>query len=132
MKLSRAASHALHALAHLAGQDPGRLVAVRAVAGAAGLPEAFLAKVLGRLASAGVLHAGAGYGGGYRLARPAQDITLLEVVEAVDGHVRGSASSEFATAQEGLTKHLARVCEEAAAAVREKLGQVRLSELVKG
>jgi Rrf2 family protein len=132
MKLSYASACALHALAHLAGQDPGQLVAARAVAGAAGLPEAFLAKVLWRLASAGVLHAGAGYGGGYRLARPLKDITLLEVVEAVDGPIRGEVPSDFAAGQDGLNNRLARVCEGAAAAVREMLGQVRLSELVKG
>jgi hypothetical protein len=40
--------------------------------------------------------------------------------------------ADFATAQDGLNNRLARVCEGAAEAVRETLGQVRLSELVKG
>jgi DNA-binding IscR family transcriptional regulator len=74
--------------------------------------------VLGRLVSAGVLQAGAGYGGGYRLARPAMDITLLEVVGAVDGPVRGEVPADFAVAKDGLDRRLARVCSGAAEVVR--------------
>jgi Rrf2 family protein len=132
MKLSCAASYALHALAHLAGHNRGGLVPGHVLAAAGGIPPRSLSKVLGRLESAGVLQAGAGYGGGYRLARPAPDITLLEVVEAVDGPVRGEVPTDFATAKDGFDKRLARVCEGAAELVRGRLGQVRLSELVKG
>jgi Rrf2 family iron-sulfur cluster assembly transcriptional regulator len=132
MKLSHAASYALHALAHLARQPPGRLVTSRAIAAADGVSEALLRQAIVRLAEAGVLISIRGNGGGYRLARPAPDITLLEVVEAVDGPIRGEAPTDFATAQDGLDTRLARVCEGAAAAVREMLGRVRLSELVQG
>jgi Rrf2 family protein len=132
MKLSYAADYALRALAHLARQPPGRAVPSHAVAAAVGAPAAFLSKVLERLEVARVLRTRKGPRGGYRLARPAGDITLLEVVEAVDGPVRGAAPLVGTQGAGRLDARLARVCEEAAGLVRERLGRVRLSELVNG
>jgi Rrf2 family protein len=90
MKLSNASGYAVSALAHLARHD-GRLLPSGAIAEAAGLPDRFLVKVLTPLVRARVLYSVRGPLGGYRLARPAKGITLLEVVEAVDGPVRGEA-----------------------------------------
>lgn len=50
-----------------------------------GVPAAYLAKHLQAMARAGVLESRPGAGGGYRLARPASEITVLDVVEAIDG-----------------------------------------------
>src|SRR5258708_5734392 len=50
-----------------------------------GVPAAYLAKHLQALAGAGVLRTVKGAHGGYRLARPPADITVLDVVEAIDG-----------------------------------------------
>jgi Rrf2 family protein len=132
MKLSRASSYALHALAHAARQPPGQVVTSEALAGAAGAPQAFLMRALKRLEFAGILRTARGPGGGYRLARPLEDITLLEVVDAVDGPVRGEVPADFATAGDGLDGRLARVCEGVAELVRGRLSKVKLSGLVKG
>jgi Rrf2 family protein len=132
MKLSHAAAYALHALAHIAGEDPDRLVPSYVIAGAEGLPENFLLKVLRPLASAGLLRSVKGPNGGFRLARPAKDITLLEVVEAVDGPIRGEVPLSGTKGAGRLDARLAEVCDEAARVVRERLGKVRLAELVKG
>jgi Rrf2 family protein len=131
MKLSRASDYALHALAHLSRQDPGRLVASHVVAGALGLPEKFLLKVLKPLVSAGVLRSARGPNGGYGLARPAKDVSVLEVVEAVDGPIRGSAPLTGTKGAAGLDARLEAVCAEAAEAIRATLGQVRVAGLVK-
>jgi Rrf2 family protein len=131
MKLSRASDYALHALASITKQDPDRPVPSHVVAQAQGIPERFLLKVLKPLVSAGLLRSVRGPNGGYRLARPAKDITVLQVIEAVDGPIRGSVPTDYATAKDGLDKRLAQVCQQAAEVVREKLGKVKLSELVK-
>src|SRR5262245_32615350 len=89
MKLTRATGHALVGLAHLARHGGGRPVASHAIAAAHGIPEEFLLKCLRPLVSAGVLRSVKGPHGGFRLARPPGDITLLEVVEATEGPVRG-------------------------------------------
>ena len=85
MKLTRASEYALHALVYLVQEKPEKPVASHIVAEAQGIPERFLLKVLKPLVSAHVLQSIKGPNGGYRLTKPAKEVTLLEVVEAVDG-----------------------------------------------
>lgn len=83
---SRAAEAALRALPLLDPRGPGAQgVLVRDLAERARLPEAFLAKVLQRLALAGVLRSRKGRAGGFVLGRPASEITLADVVLALEG-----------------------------------------------
>ena len=130
MQLSRASSYALHALAYMAGRPSGRPVASHHIAEARGIPERFLLKVLKPLVTAGVLRSLKGPNGGFRLARPASQITLLEVVEAADGPLRGDAPLVAREGRGGLDSRLLAVCERAADEVRRQLGKVRLSDLV--
>ena len=91
MTLSRASSYALAYLAHLAREKPDRPVPSHEVARERDLPERFLLKVLMPLVSIGILRSVKGPNGGYSLARPPKDITLLEVIEAVEGQLRSEA-----------------------------------------
>src|SRR5439155_6817707 len=92
MKLTRASSYALHAVAYMAVQkQQDRPVASHNIAQARGIPERFLLKVLKPLVSARVLTSIKGPNGGYKLARQPSDITMLEILEAVDGPIRGQA-----------------------------------------
>src|SRR6516162_1844795 len=91
MKLTRASSYALHAVAYMADQENNEPVASHVIAKARKIPERFLLKVLKPLVSARVLSSIKGPNGGYRLAKSANEITLLEVLEAVDGPIRGMA-----------------------------------------
>ena len=92
MKLTRASSYALHAVAYMATQkQQDKPVASHHIAAARGIPERFLLKVLKPLVSARVLLSIKGPNGGYRLARKPDDITMLEILEAVDGPIRGQA-----------------------------------------
>jgi Rrf2 family protein len=128
MRLSNASTHAVHALTHLAAAGADCRVASHVIARACGLPEDYLLKVLRPLVSAQLLRSLKGPRGGYRLARPAARITLLEVVEAIGGPLRGEAPV-VSQAREGLDARLRQVCEEVAGLVRRRLGRVRLSDL---
>jgi Rrf2 family protein len=79
------ATHALRALARLAADERGGARLGRDLAREVGVPPHYLSKVLATLARAGVLTASRGVRGGYRLARPASEITLLEVLEPIEG-----------------------------------------------
>ena len=125
MRLSRASDYALHALARLAGEQAAAPVASHVLAGADGSPERFLLKLFKPLVSAGVLRSVRGPGGGYRLARPADRVTLLEVVEAIEGPVRGAAPPVGGP----LDARLQAVCDAAAGLTRQALAKVRLSDL---
>lgn len=76
------AEYALHSLLILASRKEA--VSIRDLAGYQQLPERFLAKVFARLKGAGIVLGAEGIAGGFTLARPAERITVLEVLEAVD------------------------------------------------
>jgi Rrf2 family protein len=84
--------------------------------------------VFRQLVSAQLVQSFKGPNGGYRLARPAARITLLEVVEAVDGPIRGEAPLA-SRSPDPLDARLQEVCEEVAGLVRRRLGRVRLADL---
>jgi len=84
LKLSDAATLALHTMAFLAGRTNG-LISAREIASSLEVSEAHLAKVLQRLARAGMVKSSRGPKGGFALARPADETSLLEVYEAIEG-----------------------------------------------
>ncbi len=85
VRLSRAATYALYAGAHLAALPEGGRASVREVHRACGIPEQHLAKVMKDVARAGLFDSLRGPTGGFRLARPPSEITLLALVEAIEG-----------------------------------------------
>jgi Rrf2 family protein len=129
MKLTRASSYALHAVVFMAAQKEDKPIASHLIAQARGIPERFLLKVLKPLVSAQVLLSIKGPNGGYRLARPANDITMLEVLEAVDGPIRGQAPFSREDPHSPLNRRLDTICNQAASQARKQLGKVRISEL---
>src|SRR5207248_1053531 len=131
MKLTRASNYALHAVAFLAGQKHNRPVASHHIAAARGIPDRFLLKVLKPLVSARVLLSLRGPNGGYRLARNAEEISLLDVLEAVDGPVRGQAPL-IEESNGPLNNKLEAVCMQIAGQVREHFKKVHVSELLTG
>src|SRR6059058_2160363 len=128
MKLTRASSYALHAVAYMAAQKKSDPVASHVIAQDRGIPERFLLKVLKPLVSAQILLSIKGPNGGYRLARPANEITMLEIVEAVDGPIRGQAPINSRNPNTALDKRLDEVCGSIAEQMRKQLGKVKMSE----
>jgi len=131
MKLTRGSSYALHAVAHLGRQKNGDPVASHHIAAGRGIPERFLLKVLRALVSAGVLASVKGPGGGYKFRKPLGDVSLLDVVEAVDGPI-GGGSPFNAEGSAAMNARLEVVCRAGTEAVRDLLKGVRVSDLVAG
>jgi Rrf2 family protein len=129
MKLTRASSYALHAVSFMAAQKNNAAVASHHIARARGIPERFLLKVLKPLVSAQILLSIKGPNGGYRLARPANDVTMLEVVEAVDGPIRGSAPLNHESAGNPLGKRLEQVTNQVADQMRKQLSRIKMGDL---
>jgi Rrf2 family protein len=137
MKLSQGVEWALHCALMLAQAEKGAVAPRRTLAGFYDLPEAYLAKHLKGLVHAGVLTATSGPRGGFRLARPATEITVLDVVEAVEGNASLFTCTEIrqrggcaVPAEKCTTPCLvARVMHDAELAWRESLRAVTLAEL---
>ena len=88
MQITRQADYAVRAVLHLAKLQNGERAATSSVAQEQHIPASFLAKIISQLSIAGLLHTSRGARGGVTLARAPKDITLLEVVEAIDGPIR--------------------------------------------
>ena len=84
LQLTKRTEYGLIALIHLADRD-GEVVSVREIGEQYPVPRRLLAEVLKDLCNAGMLDSQRGAAGGYRLARPAEQITLGEVVAALEG-----------------------------------------------
>lgn len=87
MQITRQADYAVRAVLHLA-RTGGQRTATSLIAEEQKIPASFLAKIISQLSIAGFLHTSRGARGGVTLARPPKDITLLEVIEAIDGPIQ--------------------------------------------
>ncbi|MCC7376426.1 MAG: Rrf2 family transcriptional regulator [Verrucomicrobiales bacterium] len=87
MHISRAGEYGVLGLLYLVRQSPGQPVMIDAVSRDEGIPKSFLAKIFQDLAKAGVLRSQRGAGGGFLLARLPEQITILEIIEAIDGRI---------------------------------------------
>ncbi len=85
MKLSDGVEQAIHCVGMLAGLSEGGVLSAAALAEFHGVSVSYLLKHLQALSGAGLVSTIPGPKGGYRLARPADEITLLDIVLAVEG-----------------------------------------------
>jgi Rrf2 family protein len=85
LKLTKKADYGLMAMKHLAEHAPKGSSSAKDVAEAYGIPQEALAKILQRLAKAGLLRSQHGINGGYMLARDPNTISAFEVIQAIDG-----------------------------------------------
>lgn len=88
MQITRQADYAVRAVLYLAQREEGTRASTAQIARDQNIPLTFLAKIVSQLSAAGILRATRGARGGVTLARPVQEMSLLEVVEAIDGPVR--------------------------------------------
>jgi len=87
MQITRQADYAVRAVLHLARNGDTR-TATSVIAEEQKIPPSFLAKIISQLSIAGLLHTSRGARGGVTLARLPGEITLLEVIEAIDGPIQ--------------------------------------------
>jgi Rrf2 family protein len=140
VKLPESTEWVLHAVTSLAQLEPGATVSAAQLAEHFDVPPAYLAKQLQTLVRAGVLAASTGPRGGFRLGRPAEEITLLQVVEAVDGSSRFYQCNEIRQRGRGAAppEECRKTCALAArmyaaqAAWRASLDAVTVAEIVAG
>ena len=85
--IKRETDYAVRTVLHLATVGEGANVQVRDVADQRRLPLSFVRRIVARLSSSGILETTRGMGGGIRLARPPAEITMLDVVRAMEGSV---------------------------------------------
>jgi Rrf2 family protein len=131
MKLSRASTYALQAVVGMSGQQDGQVVGSHLTAQAHGLSGKFLLRLLLSLVRAEILYSRKGPNGGYRLAKCATKITLLDIIEAVDGPLRGEVPASEVKGEQRLIARLGEVCQRITDHDRRELGKVTVADLAK-
>jgi Rrf2 family protein len=133
VRISAKADYAVRALAELAASDSRRPVKGEVLATRQGIPLNFLENILRELRHAGIVRTQRGADGGYFLARPADTITLAEILRAVEGPlaaVQGTRPDELE--YEGAAETLVDVWVAVRANLRAVLEKVTLEHLAKG
>jgi Rrf2 family protein len=88
MQITRQADYALRAMTYLAQLEPASRASTSQIAMEKSIPPSFLAKIISQLSIAGLIHTSRGARGGVSLAHSPEDISVLEVVEAIDGPIQ--------------------------------------------
>ena len=133
MRTTAKADYAVRAAVELAAVGSGDPVKAEQIAEAQSIPLNFLENILAELRRAGVVESRRGAAGGYLLARPAEEITLADVIRAVEGplaNVRGISPDLLE--YEGSAERLRDVWVALRASVRAVLEQVTLADVAKG
>jgi len=133
VRISARADYAVRACVELAARGGERAVSVDSLAEAQGISATFLERIAADLRRAGLVASVRGAAGGYRLARPADDVTVADVIRAVDGplvFVRGARPSDLA--YDGSAEPLTTLWVALRASVRSVLEAVTLADLAAG
>jgi Rrf2 family protein len=131
--VSAKADYAIRAAVELAAADGDRPMKGDRIAQAQEIPQNFLENILADLRNAGIVASRRGADGGYWLARPAEDVSLADVIRAVDGplaNVRGIRSEQVA--YQGSAEPLRDVWVAVRASLRNVLERVSLADLARG
>lgn len=87
MELTRKGEYAIRGIVYLAAQPEDKVCLLSDIAAAVEVPATFLAKIFQQFSKIGLVKSYRGTGGGFVLGRPSDKITMLEVVEAVEGPI---------------------------------------------
>ncbi len=130
MKLSQSATYAVNAAVRLAEQGRRMPLSCGKLANDGQMPERFLLQILRDLAKKGILHSARGGGGGFTLDRDPQEITLLDLVEAIDGPLTPAVPSmnSLPADSAALLRDAMRQITET---TRHQLAAITLSDLVR-
>ena len=134
MRITAKADYAVRAAAELAAvEDTGVPVKGEQLARSQSIPQNFLENILTELRRAGIVRTRRGADGGYQLARPAAEISVADVLRAVEGPLAAvQGTRPEALAYEGAASHLPEVWVALRASLRSVLEHVTLADLASG
>jgi Rrf2 family protein len=133
MRISAKVDYAVRAMVELAAADGEKPVKAERIATAQGIPLNFLENILGELRHAGLVRSHRGAEGGFRIAKPAQEITVADVIRAVEGplaSVRGGPPEDASYA--GASTALPRVWIAVRVNLRRVVEHVTIADIAAG
>ncbi|MBM7542252.1 Rrf2 family transcriptional regulator [Amphibacillus cookii] len=106
MQFSKSTDYALHALIHLAQAEDRNNIGVKELSAILSVSESYLSKIMSKLRKDGIVRAVSGVKGGYELAKTAEEITFLEVIQAIEGRQQMFECSNLNSKQHQLLAEL--------------------------
>ena len=130
MKISKEVKYALLAVGYVANNSEAGLVKAPSISQEYGIPEMFLFRIMRELVKGNILKSKRGAKGGYLLARPAKEISMLEIIEAVTGKKDHTKNIKRYTKLAQFAQNMEVVCKNAVVAEKNILHQAKLSEMI--
>ena len=130
MKISRSTGYALIAVGYIAQHYQAGAVLAQRISKEYGIPLEYLLKILQQLVRANVLRSKRGPRGGFFLAKSTEEITLLEIIEAVDGPMVSHLHLAEQTNNAPFSLKMEEVCQNATSQVRNIFSNAKLSDML--
>ncbi len=132
MKISRSTGYALLATGYIAKHPERKIILSQTISKEYDIPLEYLLKILQQLVRANVLRSKRGPQGGFSLARPTKKITMLQIIEAVDGPMISQLDLAEQTHGEKFSVRAERAYEKAIAQAKSVFEKAKLSNLIEG
>jgi len=130
MKVHNSAKYAILTVGYIAKNQHKRLVLGPSIARHYGIAPEYLTKLMQDLVKGNVLRSKKGPGGGFSLARPLNKITLLDIIEAIEGPMTESIALEEYGQRDKFLSKATKAYDKAVAQARRAFKKVKMSELV--
>jgi Rrf2 family protein len=130
MKLSRTVVYAVQATMQLAQSGSQQPVPCSQLAAEGHMPERFLLQILRHLVTHGILHSTRGVEGGYTLERKPEDVSLLDIMEALEGPLISTLPPIDGAAAEIFQGRLREALDEITNSARRQLADIKLADLL--
>jgi len=132
MRLGRAAVYAIFAAVHIAENSRAWPIQGKDIATSCGMPPGRLLKILQQLVRSRILASERGPAGGFRLRKPARDISILEIIEAIEGPIDGDLFVGDGVATTERTRvAVQRACRDVADFARTRLQDLSVHDLAR-
>ena len=130
MRVSRSTGYALLAVAYIAKHQEQGIILSQSISKEYNIPLEYLLKILQQLVRANVLRSKRGPRGGFSLAKPTKKITMLEIIEAVDGPMATQLELTEQAPKEKFSAKAEQVYERAVNQAKAVFDKAKLSDLV--
>ncbi len=130
MKINTTAHYGLITAAYIAEQADEGWVMANTISAKYGISLLYLLRIMKQMVKANVLRSKRGRKGGYLLARPAKEITLLEIIEAAGGPIAGQLELAKVAKKARFGVEMKRVCERASEKAASILSRAKLSQMI--
>ena len=131
MKISKAVEYGLLVVGHIAKYGKDDFVSVASISKKHNVALAQLAKVAKQLGRANILNAKMGYKGGFKLIIPANEISMLDIIEAVEGPLEKIVVTSPKTTDEQFMMNMETVCKDVIAKAKDTLHKAKISKMIK-